>query len=152
MKFSKLSVLLNFYIRSLLSKQQVLSQFEPLVCFNVRRQASVLIKFSYSSQSSPTEGHIWKWLKNIIEVLFLLDLYLYSHISYESYKKNQYGINQELLVLAHTVPLHYWIGCRERFSVTKKHKSTRNIKVKIKALHGALDIYILKGSMSGFLI
>ena len=43
-------------------------------------------EFSYSYQSSPMEGQLWKLLKNIIEVFFLLDLYLYTHIYYESYK------------------------------------------------------------------
>ena len=53
-------------------------------------QAYLRRQFNYSYQSSPTEGHIWKWLNNIID-LFPLDLYLYMRISYESYK-NKYAI------------------------------------------------------------
>ena len=71
------------------------------ICFQwVRR------KFSYGYQNSPTEDHIWKWLKNIIEI-FLLHLYLYTHICCESCKKNQHGVNQKNLVSAHTIPLDF---------------------------------------------
>ena len=56
----------------------------------------------------------------------MLDLYLYIHICYESCKKNQHGVNQKFLVLAHTMPLHYWLGGRERCSASKKSKSNKN--------------------------
>ena len=52
-------------------------------------------EFSYSCQSSPTEGHIWKWQKNIFDIIFLKDLYLYTHICYESYKKKSIWCQSE---------------------------------------------------------
>ena len=64
-------------------------------------------------------------------------------------KKIEHHINGKFLVLAYTMPLHYLLGGREGLPASKKLKCTRKIKVKIKSLHGALRIYILKGSMSG---
>ena len=63
-------------------------------------------------------------------------------------QKYQHGVNQKILVLAHTIQLHYWLGDRERFSVSQKTKITNKIKVKIKSSHGALGTYIWKGSVS----
>ena len=110
-----------------------------------------IYKFSYNYQSSPTEGHIWKWLMNIIEVIFCkicicIHIYVINHA-----QKNKDGVNQNILVLAHTIPLHYWQGGRERFLASQKTKSTSKIKLKIKSLHEALGIFILKGSMSTFI-
>ena len=49
--------------------------------------------------------------------------------------------------MQHNIPLHYLLGGQERFSVPKISESTSKIEVKIKSLHEALGIYILKGSM-----
>ena len=127
-------------------------QYKYFLCYKILMKYASIREFSYSYQSSPTEGNIWNWLKNIIKLIVLLDLYLYIYICYEPYKKNQHDCSCKFTVLAHTTLLHNLVDGRNRFKPPKKSKSTSKIKVKFKYLHGALGIYISKGSLLHFIL
>ena len=77
----------------------------------------IWLEFSYSYQSSPMEGYIWKWLKKIIEVVVLLDLYLYAHICYESYKKNSTWCQSENFSVRMRSDYYHTFQCTKRVKI-----------------------------------
>ena len=46
-------------------------------------------------------------------------------------KESAWRVNQKFLVLAHTIPLHYGLGGRERFLAKKKKKKNPHMETSV---------------------